>query len=109
MPVTPEQQPVAKSVMEIPTSPKVPESLKNELQAIETNQQAKVQINPQGQPVITQSPGQNQTQNVKIQIPGDTATLASQAKGSITNALTWLAKFLLRLLAKQQVKNVGED
>ncbi len=86
--------------------------------ASETLQQAGIQstpanvqpvVNDQGQPII-KTPA---TQGGKIQIPSDTTSLAAQAKGSVTNAITWLAKFFLRLIAKQNANttntNTGTD
>lgn len=54
-------------------------------------------VNNQNQPITTPTG----TQSVKIQIPSDQTALMAQAKGSVGNALTWLAKFFLRLIAKQ--------
>lgn len=83
---------------------KVPESLKSEIQAIETNIKTNVQTDNQGSPVVTTG----STQSAKIQIPGDTTTLVAQAKGSITSALTWLAMFLLRMLKKKEAAGVPD-
>lgn len=70
---------------------KVPPELKSELQAFEVKPQVNIQANSQGQPVITNS----DSSNVKIQLP-DERTLWKRAKKSITEAATWLARFLLR-------------
>lgn len=47
------------------------------------------------------------TVSAKIQIPSDQATLVQKAKGSVSSAATWLAKFFLRVLAKQNL--VGRE
>lgn len=54
---------------------------------------------------VADDSGQNlistpQTQNITIQIPVNTNTLTSWSKGSITNAITWLALFWLRAIKK---------
>jgi len=49
------------------------------------------------------------TQSAKIQIPGDQKTLIAQAKGSVNNALTWLAKFLLRMMKKKELEGEKEN
>jgi len=102
MPISPETQPV---VEETPVDFSVPENLTNEIKAIETNPKTTVQVNSQGQPVI----GNVSAQSAKIQLPGDDKTLLKQAQGSITNAFTWLARFLLRMKAKKKSEGVKEE
>jgi len=88
-------------LIEHPEEVKIPENLQNEIQAIETNAKVSVQVNNHGQPVI--SPSQSAT----IQVPtGNQATLIAQAKGSVNNAMTWLAMFLLRIFAKKELRGV---
>jgi hypothetical protein len=58
-------------------------------------------VNDQGQPLIS-TPA---TVSAKIQLPADPQTLLVWSKGSITNAVTWLGKFFLRLIAKQNASN----
>jgi hypothetical protein len=53
---------------------------------------------------ITQTPAQS----AKIQIPGDRSTLLKKAKGSITDAATWLARFFLRLIKKQNANTTND-
>lgn len=50
-----------------------------------------------GQPVIKTPPAQVIT---SISPPSDPQTLASQAKGSTTDSVTWLAAFWLRIIKK---------
>jgi len=99
MPISPETQP---KVEVVPTDFKVPENLSSEIEAIETNTKTNVQVNSQGQVVFTPA----NSQSAKIQLPGDDKTLLKQAKGSITNAFTWLARFLLRMKAKKEMEGV---
>lgn len=40
------------------------------------------------------------TQAVTIQLPTDRSTLVSWAKGPVTNSLTWLGAFWLRMIKK---------
>src|SRR5260221_2364806 len=47
------------------------------------------------------------TPGAKIQLP-DQKVLITQAKGSVGNAVTWLAKFLLRALAIKKYANNNE-
>ncbi len=60
--------------------------------------------NNNGQPMIT-TPA---SINAKIQLPGDKVSLIKKAKGSVTDAATWLAKFLLRALAIKKYANNNE-
>lgn len=53
-------------------------------------------ISDTGQPLI-QSPA---TKVVTIQLPADSVQLTSLAKGSVGDAITWLAAFWLRMIKK---------
>lgn len=78
----------------------VPESLKSEIQAIETNPKSTITADGGGQPVISQTP-----QDVKIQLPGDEKALWQIAKRSINDALSWLARFTIRIMDIKKLKN----
>jgi hypothetical protein len=80
---------------------KVPENLSPEIKAVETNPKTQISVNSNGQPVISQGAASN----AKIQIPADRDSLIKKAKGSITDAATWLAKFFLRIIAKKEYAN----
>jgi hypothetical protein len=80
---------------------KVPENLNSEIKAVETNPKTTISVNSSGQPVISASA----TVNAKIQLPADRDSLIKKAKGSITDAATWLAKFFLRIIAKKEYAN----
>lgn len=74
---------------------KLPQHLVDEgLEAVETAAQANVKDDGQIQ-VQPATTGQT-----TITIPSDQATLTGIAKGSITNAVTWLAAFWLRMIKK---------
>ena len=49
-----------------------------------------------GQPIIQTPP----TSVVTVQPPYDDATLAAQAKGSVSSSATWLAAFWIRVIKK---------
>lgn len=55
---------------------------------------------------ITSTPASNST---TIQIPADTKSLVAKAKGKITDAATWLARFFLRMIAKERYANNNDD
>ncbi|GEM_PF-6125416 len=86
---------------------KVPENLKSEITAIETNVKTNIQVDNHGQPVITRSDKQSLSLRDKIQLP-DRATWLQKAKGSINDAITWLAKYLLRKDDKQKYANSND-
>lgn len=48
------------------------------------------------------------TQSAKIQLPADNSTLIKWSKGPIGDAVTWLGKFFLRVLAKQNANPTNE-
>jgi hypothetical protein len=48
------------------------------------------------------------TQSAKIQLPADKPTLVKWSKGSISDAVTWLGKFFLRIIAKQDANTTNE-
>lgn len=73
----------------------VPESLKGEIEKVETAYKATVK-DDKGMP-LTQSPA---TQAVAVQIPQDQVTLTSSSKGSVSSSLTWFANFWLRMIKK---------
>lgn len=80
-----------KNTQEVP----LPESLRQEgIEAVETAAAANVKDDGQ---IQTQP---STTGQQSITIPSDQQTLAGQAKGSITNAVTWLAAFWLRMIKK---------
>ena len=90
--------PLDQKVTERPEGPNFSETLQQAgIQSTPAN--VKPVVNDQGQQMIT-TPA---TQGAKIQIPGDKTSLIAQAKGSVTNAATWLAKFLLRMIEKKEV------
>ncbi len=92
MPISPEV-PIDQQVQERPET--FSEKLLQPSGVQVTPANVKPVVNSQGQPMIaTPTAG-----SAKIQLPGDQASLVAQAKGSITNAATWLAKFLLRMIA----------
>ncbi len=89
--------PERKPVVEVrPDEPEVPAHLQNEMQKVETAFTANVKDG--SQPLIS-TPA---NQNVKIQLPSDVPTLIQWSKGSIVNAITWLANFWLRILKIKQ-------
>ncbi|HWA52415.1 MAG TPA: hypothetical protein VG895_05170 [Patescibacteria group bacterium] len=65
-----------------------------------TPQTPKATLNSNNQPIT-----QNGTQSAKIQIPSDRNSLIQKAGGSINDAATWLARFFLRMLAKENANN----
>lgn len=94
MALFPERGPrVADIVKERPEEPEIPESLP-EVQKIETNFKANVKDGGQN---LIQTPA-NQT--VTITIPSSQSNLIAWSKGSITNSITWLARFWLRMIQK---------
>lgn len=58
-----------------------------------------------GKPIISTS----DSDSTKIQIPADTKSLISKAKGKITDAATWLARFFLRMIAKEKYANNNDS
>jgi len=106
MPVTPEIKP---SIQERPKEFNVPKELQSELKALEATPQIKIQTDKEGQPVITPQ----DSQSVKIQLPSDEKSLWQIAKRSINDAITWLARFLIRKKDKEEkgeaLLQAGED
>lgn len=98
MPTSPESQPLVPEVQERPDEFNVPNELKSEMKAIETNAKTNISVNSSGQPVITTG----NAQSAKIQLPGDKKSLIAKTKGSITNAATWLYAYLLRMFLKKE-------
>ena len=94
MALFPERGPqVTDLVKERPEEVEVPESL-SEIKKVETNFKATVK---DGRQQLIQTP---LTQPVTITIPTNQSNLIAWSKGSITNSITWLARFWLRMLAK---------
>ncbi len=94
----PESEPVVREVPEAVDIPKVLETATG-VQKIETAFTANVR-DAGNQPIIS-TPA---TTNAKIQLPGDVPTLIAWSKGSITDAVTWLGKFFLRVIARNKLK-----
>ncbi len=99
--------------MPTPEIPIVTERPEN-LVVSESLKQSGVSVTPSNVKTVTDQSGKPlistvATQNVKIQLPSDPTSLAAQAKGSVGNAITWLAKFLLRLIAKKNYANTTSE
>jgi hypothetical protein len=74
----------------------VPETLKSTgVQVVKKTFNAQVK-NDKGQPIIQTPP----TQVITVQPPGDSATLTSWSKGSVSSSLTWLGAFWIRVIKK---------
>lgn len=90
----PERGPsVNEAVKERPEEVELPQSL-GEIKKVETAFKANVQ---DGGKQLVQSPA---NQVVTITIPGTKESLAAWSKGPITDSITWLARFWLRLAQK---------
>ena len=93
MPISPEVVPIDQKVQERPEGFSESVNVAG-VQATPINVK---QVNDtNGKPLIS-TPA---TSSAKIQLPTDKTSLLAQAKGSVANAATWLAKFLLRMIAK---------
>ncbi len=99
MPIFPERQSIVK---ETPVDVDISQSLEVDsgIKKVETAFRATVKDN-KGNPMVS-APA---TLSAKIQLPTDTTSLVAKAKGSIGDAATWLARFFLRLIAKQNANN----
>lgn len=85
---------VPTEVREVSTTHEIPEHVeKAGVTAVPSDFTAQV-ADDQGQP-LTQSPPQK-----VINVPSDTQTLQTQAKGSVADSVTWLALFWLRIIKK---------
>lgn len=74
----------------------VPETLQGSgIKVVQKNFKAQVK-DDKGQAVVQTPP----TQVISVTPPADDATLASQAKGSVSSSLTWLATFWIRVIKK---------
>lgn len=90
------------NVQHVPEEIKLPEHLKKDgVEAVETAFTANVK---DGGQTLTQTP---QNQKVSITIPSDPKTLTTVSKGSIVNAVTWLAAFWLRMIKKATHLGLG--
>lgn len=97
MAATPEiPRPEAQDVTERQEEFIVPETLQSSgVKVVQKTFKTQV-TNDKGAPVIQTPP----TQVVSVTLPSDQATLTSQAKGSASSSLTWLATFWLRVIKK---------
>lgn len=94
MALFPERGPSVKEIVkERPEEVNLPESL-GEIKKVETAFKANVQ---DGGKQLIQSPA---NQVVTVTIPGTQKGLAAWSKGSITDSITWLARFWLRVAQK---------
>lgn len=77
--------------------PEVPIEVENKSVVTPTQTQFKAKItDDRGQPLI-QTPA---TTAVTVQIPTDQKHLATLSKGSVSDSLTWLATFWIRIIKK---------
>ena len=98
MSATPETiRPEVPDVVETQEQFVVPEVLQQStgVKVVQKNFTAQVK-DDSGKPVITTPP----TQVVSVTPPYDPATLTTKSKGKITEAVTWLAVFWLRIIKK---------
>ncbi|MEJ2441355.1 MAG: hypothetical protein P8Y06_00310 [Patescibacteria group bacterium] len=94
MPRTPEKEPRG-PVVERAEEFEVPPQLKDTgIEGIETAVKARVK---KGKQDLIQTPA---TQKVSIKLPGDQNSVIAWSKGKITNSLTWLGAFSLRMIKK---------
>jgi len=84
-------------ITEHPEGPNFSENLTQQTGVQPVPTQVKPVFDNQGNPLISTPT----SQSAKIQIPGNRQTLLAKARGSITDAATWLARFFLRIIAKQ--------
>ena len=83
------------SVEEIPQTPEIPPEI--ERAGVTTTQsQFTAQVSDdQGQPLI-----QNSQSNVTITLPADHDRLTKLSKGSVSDAITWMSAYFLRMIKK---------
>lgn len=97
-------------VREIPQIPEIPEHMENEGVQVAPSQFT-AQVKQGGQNLIATP----LSQQVTITLPADQTTLTMLSRGSITNAVTWIAVFWLRMIKKaflygwRVVTNVRRD
>lgn len=91
--------PIDQKVQERPTE--VASEILQQAGITSTPSSVKPVYNGKGEPV-TSAPATNSN---TIQIPADTKSLVAKAKGKITDATTWLARFFLRMIAKEKYAN----
>lgn len=92
-------------VVERPESPTIPEKLQQATGVTPAPVSVQQVKDDKGNPIIV-TPTAVST---KIQLPGSTKTLISWSKGKVVNALTWLGRFFLRLIAKENYANKGDE
>jgi hypothetical protein len=95
-------------IIERPETPGIPTELQqNGVQPTTTTPQFNVQVQ-NNQPIVS-----NQSApSAKITLPSDKTSLLAKAKGSVTDAITWLAKLMLRMIAQKEIHqgaNTGDN
>jgi hypothetical protein len=86
----------SEDVKEVPDAPEIPPEVERAgVKPVATQFQGQVR-DDSGKPLI-QTP---QSQQVTITLPTDQESLVTLSKGSVVNAVTWLAHFWLRMIKK---------
>jgi hypothetical protein len=87
---------VPEGVREPPEAPELPAHIEKGGVKVQPTQFTAQVYDDKGKPLI-QTPA---TKTVTVQLPADQTALASWSKGSISDSLTWLAMFWLRIIKK---------
>lgn len=97
MAISPEVPRPEPEIQEIPTAPEIPPEIEKGtgVRVVQKNFTAQVK-NDKGVPLIATPP----TQVISVTPPANTQTLTSWAKGPITQSISWLGLFWLRILKK---------
>ncbi len=95
MPLFPEREKaqVPENINVRPEVPEIPKDIEKAGVVVPPTQFTGQVTDKGGQNIIQPTPG-------TLQIPADTATLASWSKGPITSSLTWFSAFWLRIIKK---------
>lgn len=95
MPASAEIEKPKMEVREIPETPEIPPEV--ERSGVNVRPKSFSQVKDDGGKPLTAPPA---PVVVTINPPADTTTLIKQSKGSVSNSLTWLAMFWLRIIKK---------
>jgi len=83
-------------LVEIPHTPEIPPEIEKGIGVKPVASNFTAQVKQRGQNLITTP----QNQNVTITLPADPQTLGTQAKGPITEAVTWFSVYWWRMIKK---------
>lgn len=93
---TEQEKKIPEGVSEIPQTPETPEHIEKRDGVTTAPQQFTSQVAQNGQQLISTP----QSEAVIVSIPSDPLVLQKESKGKITDSLTWLSSFWLRIIKK---------